>query len=47
VELADVQKSTLGSGEAEMCVAQAARDYRFPKPADGQPATVSVSIDYR
>lgn len=47
VELADVQKSTLSSGEAEMCVAQAARDFRFPKPVDGQPATVSVSIDYR
>jgi hypothetical protein len=46
VSLADVQKSTFGGGDAEICVAKVARDLRFPKPSGGD-GSVDVTIDFR
>lgn len=47
VALADVKSSTLGGGEAEMCVGQLARDLRFKARPGTQEAQVTFPIEFR
>jgi hypothetical protein len=47
VALAEVKTSTLGGGDAEMCVGQLARDLRFKARPGAPQATVTFPIEFR
>jgi len=47
VSLAEVKRSTVTGGDPQMCVVTELRALRFPKPSDGQDATVSFTLQFK
>ena len=47
VSLAEVKRSTVTGGDPQMCVVSELRALRFPKPSDGQDATVSFTLQFK
>jgi hypothetical protein len=46
VKIAEAEKSTLGGGDAEMCMVQTVRDMRFPPDPSGGESTVSFQMGF-
>jgi hypothetical protein len=46
VTLGEVVKSTLGGGDPEMCMVQAARDWKFPAPPGGGESRIEFQIGF-
>jgi hypothetical protein len=46
VKMAEAEKSTLGGGDAEMCMLQTVRDMRFPPVPSGGESTVSFQMGF-
>jgi len=47
VSLAEVKRSTVTGGDPQLCVVTELRALRFPKPSDGQDATVSFTLQFK